>query len=40
MQYGQPNEELTTGNICNFGENFLSISHSQSTDQPVIKKKV
>lgn len=39
MQYGQPNGELTTGNICNSGENFPNVSHSQSTGQPVIKKK-
>lgn len=39
MQYGHPNGELTTGNICNFGENFQNASHSQSADQPAIKKK-
>lgn len=39
MQYGQPNGELTTGNICNFEENFQNVLHSQSTDQLVIKKR-
>lgn len=40
MQYGQPNGELSTGNICNFGGNFQNVSHSQSTDQPAIKRRV
>lgn len=39
MQYGQPNGELTTGNICKFEENLQNVLHSQSIGEPVIKKK-
>lgn len=38
MHYGQPNGELTTGNICKFEENLQNVLHSQSIDEPVSKK--